>query len=45
MSVAYVAVQVSQMEIVTATVTSSMSVVLVADQVFQREIVTVTATL
>ncbi len=43
MSVAYVAVQVFQMEIVTATATSSMSVVYVAVQVSLPETVTVTA--
>jgi hypothetical protein len=45
MSVAYVADQVFQPEIVTVTATNSMSVAFVAVQVFQRETVTVTAIL
>jgi hypothetical protein len=44
MSVVLVADQVSQPEIVIATVTYSMSVVLVADQVSQQVIVIVTGT-
>ena len=44
MSVVYVAVQVSQKEIVTATATNSMSVAYVAVQVYQKESVTETAT-
>jgi hypothetical protein len=44
MSVAYVAVQVSQKETVTVTAINSMSVTYVAEQVSQPETVTVTAT-